>query len=570
MHKRARLLLLIILAASSGHGQSYLPALQTQLDSIDKISDDSLALIGFESVLAKNKSSLANTLFINLYCINRTSRLGQFEKSLLLGNEGLKRARENKLDSIEAAYYKKLGNTYYFMDRRDEAAEYYKKAIDLANSKNYWQIEADCCNNLGGLLIDQKKTEAAEPFMLRAIRLMENNGKGDDQRTLKSYRILATLYANTNRFKQGETIFLKLLEKSKKQKNWQFYATNLIFYARLLDEKKEYTKALTLSTEGLAYSRKLPYVKDLLAAIRFHSLILSHLGRYKEALDLQGEAYTLQAKNYEKEFTKQIGELEVKYKTAQLQLEKEQALEKASKQKQFYFFLFFATLICSGVILYILNQKRNARLKAAAHQARLQALIEGEEKERGRVARDLHDGIVQELTAIKLKLGTAVKNETQLNDAIIDLDKATREVRDIAYQMMPVALREFGLLIALEQLLQKALTPLNIQYDFETVNINARLPEKIEVCLYRITQELVNNVIKHSKASSVSLVVSRFKEAITLVMEDNGTGFKEDIQKGIGMNSVASRLEMVNGDLKFESGEGAGTIAIIKIPFTGN
>lgn len=133
--------------------------------------------------------------------------------------------------------------------------------------------------------------------------------------------------------------------------------------------------------------------------------------------------------------------------------------------------------------------------------------------------------------------------------------------------MMPIALREYGLIPSLENLLQKTLSNNNIKYDFETVNIEERLSEKIEVCLYRITQELLNNVIKHSKANFVSLVISKHQDFISLIFEDNGTGFNEtEVKKGIGMTSLSSRLEIVNGELKFESSEGSGTMAIIKIP----
>jgi signal transduction histidine kinase len=120
----------------------------------------------------------------------------------------------------------------------------------------------------------------------------------------------------------------------------------------------------------------------------------------------------------------------------------------------------------------------------------------------------------------------------------------------------------------MEQLLKKTLSPAAIQFEFEPVNMEERLPEKIEVCLYRITQELLNNVVKHSHASALSLVISKYHDSVSLILEDNGKGFKEnEIKKGIGMSSLSSRLEMVNGHLKFESAEGSGTMAIIKIPF---
>ena len=324
---------------------------------------------------------------------------------------------------------------------------------------------------------------------------------------------------------------------------------------------------MIVSEKVVTLSRPKKMFHELIAVLTSRSRILSAAGRYREAYELMHEAYSLSMLSFTKDLDKRISEVEVKYKTAQIIKEKEQAEENARQQQWIYLLSFTGILILTVAVAYSLNQKRVIKQKAVAHRQRLEALIEGEEKERGRIARDLHDGIVQDLTAIKLRLNTGHNNDEQLKAVIADIDRSAKEVRDIAYQMMPVALREYGLVAALEHLLQKSLVPDNIRFEFEAVNIDERLPEKIEICLYRLTQELINNVIKHSGASLISLVVSKYQDAITLVMEDNGAGFNEnEIKKGIGMNSLASRLEMVDGSLKFEAVEGSGTMAIIKIP----
>jgi signal transduction histidine kinase len=298
-----------------------------------------------------------------------------------------------------------------------------------------------------------------------------------------------------------------------------------------------------------------------------HSKNLARSGKPFEAYTMMTQVNHLLKESFSKDLNTKISEVEVKYKTEKIQREKVKAEENARQQKQIFLFSFLALIIIGGSVVYAFHQKKSARQKAIAHKQKLEALIEGEEKERNRIARDLHDGIVQDLTAIKLKMDSVPDKTREVNELVSEIDRATKEVRDIAYQMMPVALREYGLIPALEGLLEKSLTPNKIKFEFETVNIEERLPEKIEVCLYRITQELINNVVKHSKASSISLVVSKFHDNVSLVFEDNGKGFREnEIQKGIGMNSLSSRLEMVNGNLKFESIEGTGTMAIIKIP----
>jgi len=277
---------------------------------------------------------------------------------------------------------------------------------------------------------------------------------------------------------------------------------------------------------------------------------------------------TLLRKSFAKDLDKKISEMEVKYRTEQLNREKELAEQEAEEQRKIYLLVFSGILLLTGFVVFIFIQRKNARQRAILQQQRLESLMEGEEKERGRIAKDLHDGIVQDLTAIRLKLEKDGGSETA-KEISTEIDQATREVRNIAYQMMPVALREYGLVVSLEDLLQKTLGRNGVTYDFETAGITGRLPEKIEVCLYRIIQELLNNVIRHSKASFVSLVISQHKDAISLVFEDNGTGFnKEEVKKGIGMISLSSRLEIVNGELKLETAEGSGTMVIIRIPLS--
>ncbi|MEQ1553933.1 MAG: sensor histidine kinase, partial [Ferruginibacter sp.] len=202
----------------------------------------------------------------------------------------------------------------------------------------------------------------------------------------------------------------------------------------------------------------------------------------------------------------------------------------------------------------------------------IQFVLDGEEKERTRIAKDLHDGIVQDLTGIKLQLNAGINDDAFVHkkiviDAVESLDKASKEVRNISYQMMPATLTQLGLLPALDDLLKRVLTPSNINYDFEQIGIAKRLPDNIEVSIFRITQELLNNVLKHSQANFVSLLITIKEEVVTMIFEDNGKGFDAaTIKKGIGFSSLSSRVELLHGDIKYEKADGVGTMAIIKIP----
>ena len=119
----------------------------------------------------------------------------------------------------------------------------------------------------------------------------------------------------------------------------------------------------------------------------------------------------------------------------------------------------------------------------------------------------------------------------------------------------------------LNDLLENSLGFTEIRYSLEHFNINERLPQKIEITIYRIVQELINNIIKHSKADEVSVQLFNSNNTIILIVEDNGVGFaKEKNKKGIGLLNITSRLDMVNGNVNFEPSPKSGTLVTIKIP----
>jgi signal transduction histidine kinase len=561
MSQRCFLILFFLLLAT---GPIYS---QATLKELDKLKNDSAAIAQLENYMAITPLTAREKLDVMFRISSRAGAMRDFPKEIKVTCEGIALAQKNNLDSMEAVLTKLLGITYYMMGQQEPAIAYFKKAITIAHEHGHWFTESRCYSNLGAIYQEMKQFKLSEHYLMSSINLMEAHHKEDDPATGITYRLLATLYTEMNQPGKAESIYKQFIEKSRKIKDTTLLCSNLIYYSNLLAARGDLNKALAMTAEALACLRKRGNNSDLLAAMHYHATHLSKAGRFREALDLQDEQHGLMKKSFSDDLKKQISELDVKYKTEELKREKELAEIKARKEQQLYLFGFTGLFILLITLFYVFTQRKNSRQKIAFQQQRLETLIEGEEKERSRIARDLHDGIVQDLTAIKLKTESTAKTNPLLNEISLQIDKAAKEIRNMAYQMMPIALREYGLVASLEDLLQKTLAPAGIQFDFETVHIEERLPEKIEVCLYRITQELLNNAVKHSKADFVSLVITKQADAVSLIFEDNGKGFNQNnVKKGLGMNSLSSRLEIVNGELKFETSEGSGTMAIIRIP----
>jgi signal transduction histidine kinase len=563
---RKKILFIFVLVLTIHHSFFAQNDLLKELHKIDDIKSDSIAINRLETISNKGNLTTKQQLEVNLRLLMRLYFSQQFEKAFSIGNIGLTLAKRNHLDSMEGAFNKHLGNTYYYMDVRKKAEEYFRVAYTIAHSHNLWQLEASCANNLGGVLTDFKKFEEAEFYLQRSISIMKDHSRNDANLYL-SYRVLGALYMETKQLDKAENVFKELIEKLNYLKDTNLICSNLIYYSTLLKKKGDTVNAVIMSEKALNLLRKKNNFHALISGLRTHAANLAAAKRFNEAYTLDSEAFTLLKKSYNDDIEKQISETEVKYKTAQIQLEKENVEIQTKKERLFFISstLFLFIILISVFLIY--SQRKNNKHRIAFQKQRLESLIEGEEKEKSRIAKDLHDGIVQDLTAIKLKMEGLDPGNTSLHKIIHEIDDAAKEIRDIAHQMMPVSLREYGLASSLEDLLQKTLVIRNIKFDFELVNIETRLPEKIEICLYRVTQELLNNVMKHSKASFVSLVVSKHQDSVSLILEDNGTGFNfNDVKKGIGMTSLSSRLEIVKGELKFETSPGAGTMVIIKIP----
>ncbi len=204
------------------------------------------------------------------------------------------------------------------------------------------------------------------------------------------------------------------------------------------------------------------------------------------------------------------------------------------------------------------------------------AIIAAEENERKRIAADLHDGVGQIMSAAKMNL-SAFENELPFRDEkqkisfekIIDLvDESCKEIRSVSHQMMPNALLKSGLGSAIKEFIDK-LDNRILKVNLHTEGLNERLESNVETILYRIIQECVNNVIKHSEANTLDISLIKDADGLSATIEDNGKGFdtkSKDHIEGIGLKNIYSRVSFLKGTVDFDSSPGNGTLVAIHIP----
>jgi signal transduction histidine kinase len=206
----------------------------------------------------------------------------------------------------------------------------------------------------------------------------------------------------------------------------------------------------------------------------------------------------------------------------------------------------------------------------------LRRVVAAQELERRRLSRELHDETGQTLTSVLLGLqaiADAPDSERASSEAERLRELVTQtlhDVRRLAVELRPKALDDFGLVPALKRLGTGFSEQTGIRVEVESFLGEKRLPSEIETALYRIVQESLTNVVKHARASSVSVVVTLKSGSVTAVIEDDGRGFDAGASRdvGLGLVGMEERVALLNGRLQVESSEGAGTTIVAEVPLT--
>lgn len=218
----------------------------------------------------------------------------------------------------------------------------------------------------------------------------------------------------------------------------------------------------------------------------------------------------------------------------------------------------------------ILSISRNLLKRKEMERKVLSAVIQTEEKERERFAKDMHDGIGPLLSTVKLyvnELGTPEIGNKEKKEFVIQvnkmLDDAVASIREISNNLMPRVIHEYGLVKALEAFCQKVNQTRKIHVDFNAKGIESSLDKNVQLILFRVISELLTNTIKHAKAQSAYIQLQKSGDNISLIFTDNGIGFDskkvmENKNTGIGLKSIVSRIKSINGNCEIISSEGEG------------
>ena len=220
-----------------------------------------------------------------------------------------------------------------------------------------------------------------------------------------------------------------------------------------------------------------------------------------------------------------------------------------------------------------INRQRITELENNVKIESMNSMIQGQEAERERVAKDLHDSLGGLLSTVKLLFDAVQSQDAKVGkmqeyqSAYSLLDDACKEVRQISNNLQPSALHKLGLVPAVNDLINRVRAPESPKIDFQHEGVNGVLDPRVSLNVFRIVQELLNNALKHSNATEISIAMTQKEDMLNIVVQDNGKGYEPgETKKGMGTENIASRINYLKGDISIHSVLGEGTTTQIEIP----
>ncbi len=519
----------------------------------------------FEEAGEELKQTMVLNNLGNIYLYN-----GEYDKALVEYQKGLNilRKYKNIKQRRRASLLTNIGNCYKAINELDTAMSYYTQAMKIRKVIGPPTSVAGLYANIGNIKKAHGDYKGALNDYMIALNIRK---KGGSKRWLaSSYGSIGLLYVKMNKNKKAIPYLERAIE---------------------ISDSNSFVEISLFCQEGLsvAYRNMGNYKKSLETYIKYQEQNDSiHNIKLEEKLELYKQKYENEKKD------RLIQKLEEDQIIAQLEAAKQKAV--VSKQR----FISNSLAVVAVLLLFILfiiyryfkmkqrankemmlkneqiNQQKTLDLMKEQEVSTIKSYMEGQEKERSRIAADLHDRLGSLLSTVKLHFSSLEQNIEQTKESIDSfsyalqlLDTSVEEVRSVSRNLSKGVLTQFGLFAAVESMRDAINSANKMKMHIIQSGTETRLKPEIEISLFRIIQELVTNVIRHAQTDEIFVQFVGSDDRLNIIVEDHGVGFNtEDIKSnGIGLSNLKSRVEDIKGEFSIDSELGEGTTTIIDIPY---
>ena len=471
-----------------------------------------------------------------------------------------------------AAYVKNnLANLFFTLADFESAYKYAHEAFEVLDpvqdSLYYISVQ-------GILSISEAKIEKYKQAKVHATNTLEQAKiKNDLRNQAIAYYALGTIYLGEENYNVSIENFQKCLETAKESqyKTMEHLAEVELLHAYV--QTRSYSLAKIhgeMALNSLAFQTNL---STEYAIKKNLSIAYAGLKLYEQAYKFGHESDSIFREKQLRENKEYIDELLIKYeaekKDQALKLEQQENLtNQAQIRKQGWFLVTLGLVLVSLLLIFFsYRNKQKSKLEAIRleqEKSMLEALIKGEEKERERIAGELHDGLASNLTGIKIQLEQMESSSKEVFEAI---QNAHKETRRISHNLSPIHIETSGLAGALKSFCAEnstEVTKINFFAQPDKINYKSQSEQTI---IYRMCQEVVQNALKHSKATSIDVQIIQQKERLVISIEDDGIGFDlSKVMDSFGMKNLMKNAELLGGNINIDSHQTQGTAVFITIP----
>ncbi len=542
-----------------------------------------------------------------------------FNETIKVGEEGLVLASKLN-DSVSYAELSRyLGMANYFKGDYEKAAGYYFTTTGIYERRSMAKELATVINDIAKLYRKTRDLKRASAHYERALQLYRNlrdssgmqmilnesgvvfEYQGNYEEAIRRYKAslqMATLlkdevgkswcysfmagaYALQSKFDLAEDYNLRSLAIRQKQKDTFALTLSYSDMGVMYSSWGKFERAVYYLEESSKLAERMEYRELLSNNYAELSRISNVTGDYKKALDYYTWHTQLKDSLFSAQKTRQIEELSTLYETDKKE-QQIQVQQLTIKKQTTQIFLILGFVIFAAVFAYLLYNryrwKQQVKMQTEIlkqQELAAQSILEAEEKERTRIAKDLHDGVGQMMSAARMNLSsfynTAKIDDRDQNKSLVNIiqlvDDSCKEVRAVSHSMMPSALLNKGLPDALRELADK-ITNKHLSVSFYSEGFTERLSTTTETILFRVIQECINNSIKHAEASTLDISLINDNDGISVTIEDNGKGFVidgEQTEEGMGLSNIRSRIQFLKGTVDIDSSPGNGTLVAIHV-----
>lgn len=535
----------------SPDGKSYVPHVIAALGKVYSLKADYETAINYYYESIDMAARIAPGANLDYVYANLAAVLVQVGRNTESVRSYLKKAEQSALLHNDSVLLAKVYNNMGFASNSrktwDSSRFYFNRSLVIARQKNIPVSEHLALTNIGITYLEQNNPQQALPYLREAHEIRASIPGYNRNLALGA---LGQTYVLLGDYTRAESVLMRQYNEAVAMDKPGNIRTAHFYLSKLYVAKKDYAKAY------------------------------EHANAYIDVNNAIGGA----------EIIRHVNQQEVRFRTAEKDkdlLEKKLLIERQQKdleRKNRWITLIVAATIITLLLVFLLIKNYRTRQRLMKHKMdnleqqreieRLKADTEGEERERTRIARELHDGIGGLISAAQINMRTLGKEHLALKDSDIYrstseiLEEVGTELRKTAHNLMPSVLLHRNIEEAITVFCNYIKQTRSIHFELQFYGDFNLLPDSYKIAVYRIVQELVHNVVKHAQADAVLVQLVFQQPVMSITIEDNGAGFDYaggTDRKGLGLKNIEERVQSIHGSLSIDSMPGKGTSVYIEL-----